>query len=158
MSSQVLRGPTPMKEKISRPSLTLATALPETAAGMGGIFFSSSEPSTVVAQSARAIKTGSFFIAKILPHIARLRVGEAGSFSEPAFQNQLSEPVFTERSLQNQVFRTRFCGGTRDRRRQTQLRGPGLRGERAASAREQWREQSARGLAGAAPARIRRPR
>src|SRR6202049_4119863 len=38
-SSQVFRGPTPIMENNSRPSLRLATALPETAAGMGGSFF-----------------------------------------------------------------------------------------------------------------------
>src|SRR5580658_9333664 len=64
MSSQVLRGPTPMREIISRPSLTLATALPETAAGMEGIFFGSSAASMVAAHSTRAMKTGSFFMAR----------------------------------------------------------------------------------------------
>src|ERR1700680_289247 len=109
-SSQVFRGPTPIMENNSRPSLRLATALPETAAGMGGSFFSSA-PSTVAAQNIKTIRNGDFFIAEILPHLAVFKFGR-----------------------QNQLFRTRFCGGTRGRRRQMQLRGPGLRGARAGSA------------------------
>src|ERR1017187_10680323 len=104
MSSQVFRGRPPIMENVSRPPLRLATALAETAAGMGGIFFSSA-PSTVAAQSIRAIKTGNFFIAEILPHLAVLRSG----------------------------VRTRFCGGTRGRHRQRQRREPELRGGRAAA-------------------------
>src|SRR5258707_15262238 len=51
-----------------RPSFKLATALPETAAGMGGSLFSSA-PSPTAALSTKAIRTGNFFIAEILPHL-----------------------------------------------------------------------------------------
>src|SRR5271170_1832042 len=77
MSSQVLRGPTPIMEKTCRPSLVAATALPETAAGMEGIFFTSSAPGTVAAQSSRTIRNGGFFIAEILPQVAGFGAGSA---------------------------------------------------------------------------------
>src|SRR5580704_6616110 len=66
MSSQVLRGPTPIREIISRPSPILTTALPETAAGMEGMFFGSSAANRAAAHSMRGIRTGDFFIAEIL--------------------------------------------------------------------------------------------
>jgi hypothetical protein len=55
---------------------------------MGGSFLSSA-PSTVAAQSNRAARTGNFFIAEILPHLAILGAGLRTSF-----QNQFSEPGF----------------------------------------------------------------
>src|SRR5260370_29820451 len=70
-SSQVFRGPTPIRENNWRLSFRLATALPETAAGMGGSFFSSA-PSPTAALRTRAMRNGNFFIAEILPHLTVL--------------------------------------------------------------------------------------
>src|ERR1700732_49939 len=65
MSSHVFLGPTPIIEKSWSPPLRLATALPETAAGMAGIL-GASVASMKAAQSARRRKPDSFFIDEIL--------------------------------------------------------------------------------------------
>src|SRR3989442_1431513 len=65
MSSQVFRGPTPIMENNCIPPFKLATALLETAAGMGGIL-GSSAASRRTAPRVRRRKASDFFIAEIL--------------------------------------------------------------------------------------------
>src|SRR2546427_13099860 len=79
MSSHVFRGPTPIMEKSCRPFFRLATALLETAAGIGGIL-GSPAASSRNADSASSRKTETFLIIEIL----RLR-GRAGENSRQKF-------------------------------------------------------------------------
>src|SRR5580692_8548902 len=97
-------------EKSSNPCLRLATALPETAAGIEGNFGSPDAPRRIAAQIASRTRADCFFIPLILPHL------------------------FFGGGSQSQIFRTMFCGGIRGRHRQMRLREPWLRGGRAASA------------------------
>src|SRR5207245_6341900 len=102
MSSHVFRGPTPIMEKSCRPFFRLATALLETAAGMGGIL-GSPAASSRNADSASSRKTETFLIIEILR--LRERAGQSSG------QNLIREGGL----------KTMFCGDTRDRLRRRLL-------------------------------------
>src|ERR1700674_1044189 len=101
-------------EKSWKPPFRLATALPETAAGMGGNL-GSSAPESITAHRISRKKAESFFIAEILPHLA-----------ETGCRNQVA-------TLRTAV-RTRSCGGIHGRHRRTPLRGRAPRDGREGSA------------------------
>src|SRR5258708_39791567 len=94
MSSQAFLGRTPIREKSSSPFFKLATALLDTAAGIDGSL-GSFAPNTTTAQSNSIKKPKNFFIAEILRlHASEGKDRSAGSVT------------------QNQVFKTKSCGGT----------------------------------------------
>src|SRR5258708_23287070 len=70
-----------MMENNSRPSLRLATALPETAAGIEGSFLSSA-PRPITAPRRTGTRTANFFIAEILPHLGACDEALAGCANE----------------------------------------------------------------------------
>src|SRR5580658_1462187 len=85
-------------EKSSKPCLRLATALPETAAGIEGNFASPDAPRRIAAQLASRTRADSFCIPVILPHLfstVDLRIRLEPEFSEPCFL----EPGFSEPRL-----------------------------------------------------------
>src|SRR5437660_6474052 len=65
MSSQLFLGPTPISENNWRPPFRLATALLETAAGIGGILGSPAAKSRMATSASRRTDD-NFFIAEIL--------------------------------------------------------------------------------------------
>src|ERR1700719_4442521 len=89
MSSQAFLGPTPISEKSSSPFFKLATALPDTAAGIDGSL-GSFAPSTTDAQSNSIKKSKNFFIAEILRvHGSEGKDRSAGSVTQNTFSHQV---------------------------------------------------------------------
>src|SRR6202011_1302593 len=112
MSSQVFWGPTPISEKSSSPFFKLATALPDTAAGIDGSL-GSFAPSTTAAHSNSIKKPKNFFIAEILRvHGREGKDRSAGSVT------------------QNHVFKTKSGDGTQGRNLRRLV--PGTRASRRA--------------------------